>query len=95
MKKFYSAFEEGIEVTMWQYNRTEFSEIEEFPVKGVPIQLQFRRHGELLVQAILAFKMKGGYFSNALSRHKGMEVTNIYFAHYHRCGHFNEISDPS
>lgn len=72
MKKFYSAFEEGIEVTMWQYHRTEFNDQEEFPVKGVPIQLQFRRHGELLVQAILAFKMKGGYFSNALSRHKGM-----------------------
>ena len=73
MKKFYAAFEEGIEVTMWQYHRTEFPEVEDFPVKGVPIQVQLRRHGELLVQATLAFKMKGGYFSNALSRHKGKE----------------------
>ena len=78
MKKFYSAFEEGIEVTMWQYNRADLTEIEEFPVKGVPVQLQFRRHGELLVQAVLAFKMKGGYFSNALSRHKGREYEIIF-----------------
>jgi uncharacterized membrane-anchored protein len=74
LKKFTTALEQGIEVTMWQLNRnTDFAadSKDDFTLKGSQIQVKLQRRGEYLVQAALSFNMKGGYLSKALSRRRG------------------------
>jgi len=75
VKKFYPLLEEGVEVTMWQWNRS--SEIgvdgqggDDFVVKSSSMTLKLHRRGELLVQTVLTFNSTGGYLSKALGRHR-------------------------
>jgi uncharacterized coiled-coil protein SlyX len=73
MKDLYLKLEHGVEITMWQYNKTSDFTADsdgEYRVKGSQIMLKLQRKGELLVQAFLAFNTKGGYLSKALSRRK-------------------------
>lgn len=75
VKKFYPLLEEGVEVTMWQWNRS--AEIgvdgqggDDFVVKSSSMTLKLHRRGELLVQTVLTFNSTGGYLSKALGRHR-------------------------
>lgn len=76
LRKFTSALEQGIEVTMWQLNRnSEFAAEtkDDFTLKGAQVQVKLLRRGEYLVQGALAFNMKGGYLNRALSRRRGVD----------------------
>jgi hypothetical protein len=73
VKKFYSLLEEGIDVTVWQLNKT--SEVggtagEEFVIKSSTMTLKLHRRGDLLVQTVLTFNSTGGYLSKALGRRR-------------------------
>jgi len=73
VKKFYSLLEEGIDVTVWQLNKT--SEVggsagEEFVIKSSSMTLKLHRRGDLLVQTVLTFNSTGGYLSKALGRRR-------------------------
>ncbi len=75
MKKFYPLLEEGVEVTMWQWNRSaeigvDGSGGDDFVVKSSSMTLKLHRRGELLVQTVLTFNSTGGYLSKALGRHR-------------------------
>ena len=65
--------EEGIDVTVWQLNKT--SEVggsagEEFVIKSSSMTLKLHRRGDLLVQTVLTFNSTGGYLSKALGRRR-------------------------
>jgi hypothetical protein len=73
VKKFYPLLEEGVDVTVWQLNKT--SEVggpgeEEFVVKSSSMTLKLHRRGDLLVQTVLTFNSTGGYLSKALGRRR-------------------------
>ncbi|KAL7472858.1 hypothetical protein ACHAXS_013240 [Conticribra weissflogii] len=75
VKKFYPLLEEGVEVTMWQWNRSaeigvDGSGGDDFVVKSSSMTLKLHRRGELLVQTVLTFNSTGGYLSKALGRHR-------------------------
>lgn len=72
MSKFYPTFEQGVEVMMWQMNRiSDYDEKNEFTLKAAPVQVKLHRCGELFVQAVIEFTMRGGYLSKALNRRRG------------------------
>ncbi len=60
---------------MWQLNRnTDFATEtkDDFTLKGSQVQIKLLRRGEYLVQAAIAFNMKGGYLSKTLlNRRRG------------------------
>ena len=75
VKKFYPLLEEGVDVTVWQLNKS--SEVgvdgpvgEEFAVKSSSMTLKLHRRGDLLVQTVLTFNSTGGYLSKALGRRR-------------------------
>mmetsp|Transcript_13441 Transcript_13441/g.31236 ORF Transcript_13441/g.31236 Transcript_13441/m.31236 type:complete len:294 (+) Transcript_13441:107-988(+) len=71
MKRFNSMLEEGIEVTMWQLSRrVELGgqEKDEFGLKSTAVTVKMHRRGDLFVQAVLTFSLRGGYLSKAIGR---------------------------
>jgi len=69
VKKFYPLLEEGVDVTMWQFNKNaEAGRGEAFAVKSSSMTLKLHRRGDLLVQTVLTFNSTGGYLSKALGR---------------------------
>jgi len=72
MKNMYSILERGGEVTMWQMNvQSEYDQAkEQFSLKNTQVQVKLQQKGRYLVQAMLTFTMKGGYFANKLNRRK-------------------------
>lgn len=72
MKNMYSILERGGEVTMWQMNvQSEYDQTKEhFSLKNTQVQVKLQQKGRYLVQALLTFTMKGGYFANKLNRRK-------------------------
>merc|ERR1712194_568821 len=69
VKKFYPLLEEGVDVTMWQFNkRAEAGQGDEFTLKASSMTLKLHRRGDLLVQTVLTFNATGGYLSKALGR---------------------------
>lgn len=75
VKKFYPLLEEGIDVTLWQLNRSAEVGVdgpggEEFVVKSSSMTLKLHRRGDLLVQTVLTFNSTGGYLSKALGRRR-------------------------
>ena len=75
MKKFNSFLEEGIDVTMWQLNRSaEFTgdEHDEFALTAAPVTVKLQRRSNLFVQAVLTFSSRGGYLSKAIGRNRGL-----------------------
>lgn len=77
MKKFNDTLEDGIDVVMWQFNRNAelgVEERDEFALTATPVTVKLHRRGDLFVQAVLAFSMRGGYLSKALGRHRGKWV---------------------
>jgi len=71
-RKFYANLEEGVEVTLWQMNRnSESRELSyEFVLKAAPTMMKLHKRGDMLLQAVLTFNSRGGYFSKALGRGK-------------------------
>ena len=85
MKRFNALLEEGIDVTMWQLSRkVELGgeEKDEFGLKSTAVTVRLHRRGELFVQAVLAFTLRGGYISKAIGRHRAdknaLEPLSLY-----------------
>lgn len=82
-RKFYSNLEEGVEVTLWQMNHnSETNQKEDFVLKAAPITMKLHKRGEMLLQAVLTFNSRGGYFSKALGRGKSTGETSSRFTCY-------------
>ena len=74
MRTLYSTLEHGGEVTLWQLNRnSDFGTDvkEDFTAKNMQVRIKLHQRGQYLVQAVLAFAVKGGYLGKALNRRKG------------------------
>lgn len=74
MKRFSASLEEGIDITLWQLSRkVELGgeEKDEFGLKSTAVTVKLHRRGDLYVQAVLAFTLRGGYLSKAIGRHRG------------------------
>lgn len=85
LKRFAGMIEEGIDVTMWQLSRkVELGgeEKDEFGLKSTAVTVRLHRRGELFVQAVLAFTLRGGYISKAIGRHRAdknaLEPLSLY-----------------
>ena len=85
LKRFTGMIEEGIDVTMWQLSRkVELGgeEKDEFGLKSTAVTVRLHRRGELFVQAVLAFTLRGGYISKAIGRHRAdknaLEPLSLY-----------------
>ena len=80
-RKFYASMEEGVEVTLWQLNRNgDGSEKkQDFVLSNAPTSMKLHRRGEMLLQAVLTFNSRGGYFSKALGRGTFSYVDSIEF----------------
>jgi len=72
MKGFVHALEEGVDVTMWQMNRGEEKKSPaEFSLKASHVTVRVQRKGDMWVQAMVNFTMRGGYLSKAIGRNRG------------------------
>lgn len=72
MKKFMHQLEEGVETVMWQLNRSaeQVTAEDEFSVKASHVTLKLQRKGDLYLQSVLNFNMRGGYLSKAIGRNR-------------------------
>jgi hypothetical protein len=81
MKGFKHSLEEGVDVMMWQLNRSDEKEAPaEFSLKASHVTVRFQRKGDLLVQGIVNFTLRGGYLSKAIGRSRGGESFRLSFA---------------
>ena len=72
MKQYGHALEEGADVVMWQLNRGEEKDAPaEFPLKASHVTIKLQKKGDLMVQAVLNFTLRGGYLSKAIGRNRG------------------------
>mmetsp|Transcript_27750 Transcript_27750/g.40963 ORF Transcript_27750/g.40963 Transcript_27750/m.40963 type:complete len:1607 (-) Transcript_27750:96-4916(-) len=85
MKRFNSMLEEGIDVTVWQLSRKielGGDEKDEFGLKSTAVTVKMHRRGDLYVQAVLNFSLRGGYISKAIGRHRAdktaLEPLSLY-----------------
>lgn len=63
---------------MWQLNRTEDKNAPaEFPIKASHVTMKLQRKGDMLVQAVLNFTIRGGYLSKAIGRNRGATKTAL------------------
>lgn len=78
LKQYAHALEEGVDVVMWQLNRGEDKDSPaEFPVKASHVTLKMQRKGDMLVQAVVNFTVRGGYLSKAMGRSRGANKTAL------------------
>jgi hypothetical protein len=82
MKKFMHLLEEGVDVTMWQLNRTHedmsgADETDEFALKSSSVTVKMHRRGDLFVQAVMTFILRGGYLSKAIGRNRNVDKTAL------------------
>lgn len=82
MKKFIHVLEEGIEVVMWQLNRGSpdmagETATEEFALKASNVSVKMHRRGDLYVQAVLNFMLRGGYLSKTIGRNRNVDKTAL------------------
>jgi hypothetical protein len=82
MKKYLHMLEEGVEVVMWQLNRgapdMSGGEItDEFALQASNVTVKVHRRGELYVQAVLNFILRGGYLSKAMGRNRNVDKTAL------------------
>lgn len=74
LKKNVGNLESGVDVVMWQLNRSEDKDsAAEFPLKASHVTAKMHRKGDLLVQSVLEFDLRGGYLSKAIGRNRGGE----------------------
>lgn len=82
MKKFMHQLEEGVDVTMWQLNRNNpdmsgGDETDEFALKASNVTCKVHRRGDLFVQAVLTFMLRGGYLSKAIGRNRNVDKSAL------------------
>lgn len=82
MKKFLHQLEEGVDVVMWQLNQgspdTSGGEpTEEFALKASNVTIKMHRRGDLFVQAVLTFMLRGGYLSKAMGRNRNVDKSAL------------------
>lgn len=78
LKQYVHLLEEGVDVVMWQLNRGEDKDVPaEFPVKASHVTLKMQRKGDMLVQSVLNFSLRGGYLSKAIGRNRGASKTAL------------------
>ena len=72
MKKFMHQLEEGVETVMWQLNRSaeQAPSEDEFAVKASHVTIKMQRKGDLYLQSVLNFNLRGGYLSKAIGRNR-------------------------
>ena len=74
MKGFVHSLEDGVDVTMWQMNRSEEKAAPaEFALKASHVTVRLQRKGVLWVQGMVNFTVRGGYLSKAIGRSRGGE----------------------
>lgn len=72
MKGFVHSLEEGVDVMMWQMNRSDEKDSPaEFSLKASHVTVRLQRKGDLLVQGMVNFTLRGGYLSKAIGRSRG------------------------
>lgn len=63
---------------MWQLNRGEDKDSPaEFPLKASHVTIKLQKKGDMLVQAVLNFALRGGYLSKAIGRNRGANKTAL------------------
>eukprot|EP00529_Nitzschia_sp_RCC80_P006562 CAMPEP_0113451262 /NCGR_PEP_ID=MMETSP0014_2-20120614/6248_1 /TAXON_ID=2857 /ORGANISM="Nitzschia sp." /LENGTH=1572 /DNA_ID=CAMNT_0000342613 /DNA_START=332 /DNA_END=5050 /DNA_ORIENTATION=- /assembly_acc=CAM_ASM_000159 len=78
MKGFVHSLEEGVDVMMWQMNRSEDKGAPaEFALKASHVTVRLQRKGDLLVQSVVNFTLRGGYLSKAIGRNRGANKTAL------------------
>ena len=82
MKKFPHVLDEGFDVVMWQLNRgqpdvTGGESTDEFAVKSSHVTVKMHRRGDLYVQAVLTFMLRGGYLSKAIGRNRNVDKSAL------------------
>lgn len=82
MNKFLHLLEEGVDVVMWQLNRAApdvagGEATDEFALKSSNITVKLHRRGDLYVQAVLTFMLRGGYLSKAMGRNRNVDKTAL------------------
>lgn len=80
--KFLTMLEEGVDVVMWQLNRgspdVAGGEVtDEFALKASNVTVKMHRRGDLFVQAVLTFMLRGGYLSKAIGRNRHVDKTAL------------------
>ena len=71
LKKFNHLLEEGLEVVMWQLNRSPEQNVEdEFALKASHVTVKMQKRGDLHLQSVLNFILKGGYLSKTIGRNR-------------------------
>lgn len=74
MKVFVYSLEDGVDVTMWQMNRSEEKNAPaEFALKASHVTVRLQRRGDLRIQGMVNFTVRGGYLSKAIGRSRGGE----------------------
>lgn len=71
---------------MWQLNRSDEKDAPaEFSLKASHVTVRLHRKGDLLVQGMVNFTLRGGYLSKAIGRSRGGKSTpkclplNVFF----------------
>lgn len=81
MKKFLHILEEGVDVVMWQLNQgvseTGSASTEDFALKASNVTVKLHRRGDLFVQAVLTFMLRGGYLSKAMGRNRNVDKSAL------------------
>lgn len=80
MKIFQHMLEEGVEVVMWQLNRTVdmgTEETDDFALKATNVTVRMQRRGDMFVQSDLTFMLRGGYLSKAIGRNRGVDKSAL------------------
>ena len=79
MKNFTHGLEEGVDVVMWQLNRSEDKDAPaEFPLKASHVTVKMQKKGDLFVQSQIHFILRGGYLSKAIGRNRGGEYSDVF-----------------
>lgn len=83
MKKFLHILEEGVDVVMWQLNQGtpdasgRGDATDEFALKASNVTFKLHRRGDLFVQSVLTFMLRGGYLSKAMGRNRNVDKTAL------------------
>lgn len=78
MKVFVYSLEDGVDVTMWQMNRSEEKNAPaEFALKASHVTVRLQRRGDLRIQGMVNFTVRGGYLSKAIGRSRGANKTAL------------------
>lgn len=82
LKKFMPMLLEGVDVVMWQLNRgapdvSGGESTEEFALKNSNVTIQVHKRGDLYVQTVLTFLLRGGYLSKAIGRNRNVDKTAL------------------